>query len=103
MKAEYGLDDLPAAWEPLTWDVQGNSLTEAGKLYWSGKDEPPPVAARVEVLINGMGPGRVVGYFVEGPYLGVEVRLEKNPGWRLKQHGGKDLPVLAFGKEIRPA
>ncbi len=69
-------------------------------LGWSGKFVPQ-IGQRVRVTINRLGPARVVGFFAEHAYLGVQVRLEDPPAWWLAQRGAERL-CHAFGAELEP-
>ena len=66
---------------------------------WSGKTVPPTQGARVKINFNGLGEGEVINYFSEDGWLGIRVRLDKEPAWRKKQSAaGK--PAMVFGAEI---
>jgi hypothetical protein len=69
---------------------------------WTGYCEPPAVGTRVFLRINGIGPGTVTGYAVEGGYLGVMVKVdeETRPDWHKTSHP-TNAPSLAFGPELR--
>lgn len=70
---------------------------------WSGKEPPPAVGARVLVRMNALGHGRVVGYFIEHGWLGVQVEnLENRPEWHVRQNGERSY-CLVFGNEIEAA
>lgn len=66
---------------------------------WSGKEQPPKQGERVRINFNGLGDGEVVNHFVEGGWLGVRVRLDKEPDWRKKQSAA-GRPAMVFGSEI---
>jgi hypothetical protein len=69
---------------------------------WSGAGEPPAVGSRVIVRINGIGPGTVTGYAVEGGYLGVMVQADEatRPDWHKKQNPSNG-PAIVFGAELK--
>lgn len=67
---------------------------------WSGTMPIPSVGQRVKVNMNDFGEGVVVAYFVEHGYVGVEVDLDKQPEWHLKQNG-PDRHVMVFGIEVK--
>lgn len=74
---------------------------------WSGVCQPPEIGQRVLVTLNGLGHGKVVGYFTAHGWLGVKVQLEDPPDWWLKQtfrralaHGTAGVPARVFGAEI---
>ena len=72
---------------------------------WSGGKNfpaPPRIGERVQIDMNGFGPGTVVGYFVETGWLGVEVKVDQRPDWHLKQNGDRHPNPLVFGSELRP-
>jgi hypothetical protein len=68
----------------------------AGK--WSGLLYPPMIGNGVTVNFNGFGTGVVVDYFIQDGWLGVEVKLDKQPDWHIKQGGHN--PIRVFGAEI---
>lgn len=65
---------------------------------WSGKGPVPIVGGKVKVIMNNMGKGTVVSYFVQEGYLGVRVKLHKPPAWFKKQNKFPYADV--FGIEI---
>ena len=73
---------------------------------WSGAGAVPAIGDRIDVKINGMGAGTVIGYFVEpepdNGWLGVKVTLDKRPDWHIKQCGPDRPWTLVFGAEIAP-
>ncbi len=70
---------------------------------WTGTGEPPSYGDRVDVRVNGIGPGRVTGYAVDAGYLGVMVLAdeETRPAWHKKQHP-QNGSFLTFGAELQP-
>ena len=58
-------------------------------MKWSAKFPLPTVGTRVWVTMNGLGWGKVVGYWAGGDdgkdWLGIMTRLEKPPTWLRKQ------------------
>jgi len=100
--AGEGLAEPPPGWVQLTADNKDDGLA----VKWAGQGRPPPpLGAPVTVLMNGLGPGVVVGYFVEHGYLGLHVRCHQLPEWMLaqrKRHGlDADTPARVFATEIR--
>ncbi len=91
---------LPANWSRTVWSG-GKLVNEADPFKWGGKSEPPPIGAKVKVMMNGIGAGVVVRYFVEHGYLGVLVRPKKAPAWYVKQNGRYAL-CHVFGTEMTP-
>jgi hypothetical protein len=71
-----------------------------GKAKWSGKGEPPKLGSRVVVTMNGLGPGEVRGFFVQGGYLGIGVKLDSPPHWYKYQNKGNPI-ARVFGAEVR--
>lgn len=70
---------------------------------WSGTDAVPAIGDRVEVTLNGLGRGLVVGYWsdddgVGNRWGGVEVRLDNAPEWHKKNR--PDGIARVFGGEI---
>ena len=101
-KNKYDLATLPA-WQPH--DSSDNlKYPHPGQLArWSGRDTvatPPAIGARVDVPINGFGPGEVLAYFIEHGFLGVKVRPDKRPAWHVEQNPGRDF-CLVYGNEIK--
>ncbi len=67
---------------------------------WSGKTEPPAIGAKVRINFNQLGSGVVESYFTEHGWLGVKVRLDKQPEWHRKQNGADRNFALVFGIEL---
>ena len=79
-------------------------------IKWSNTEEGwvPKVGERIEVTMNGLGFGTVVGYFISssGPniYLGVAVKLENPPKWftdQIKRNKYEDSLARVYGAEVR--
>lgn len=72
------------------------------KALWSGSKPPPERGATVQVAVNGLGEGIVMGYIIQGGYLAVMVRFNEatRPAWHKKQNPTNE-PVAVFGTEIR--
>ncbi len=70
---------------------------------WTGTGEPPSYGDRVDVRVNGIGPGRVTGYAVQEGYLGVMVLADEatRPAWHKKQNPRNEA-FLSFGAELQP-
>lgn len=77
-------------------------MPQTPKGKWSGKQPPPAIGDRVVVNFNGFGPATVLDYFVEAGWLGVEVKLDKQPEWHRKQNG-RQTCIKVFGLEIDPS
>lgn len=109
MKDESCRYDLPAVPLPTIrpeYDKDRNITNKpdpAVTLMWSA-DFLPAIGDRVLITMNGLGPGRVASYFTEHGWLGVSVRLEKDPDWHVKQCRGTKWAghALVFGAEIKP-
>lgn len=84
------LPDCPL-WAPMTGELPG--------VKWSAAFNPPAVGDVVRVRINGLGLATVTGYFTEGGYLGVTVKLHAPQEWYVKQNGG-NVVGHSFGAEI---
>ena len=67
---------------------------------WSGAMPLPAVGARVNVIMNGCGPGTVLGYWEHAGYVGVRVALDSPPAWRRDQGTPDSYPACVFGAEI---
>ncbi len=70
------------------------------KLEWSNANPIPQLGDVVEVRINGIGKGEVVGFFDEVGYAGVVVKPFDPPQWYINQNG-KDEPCHVFGAELK--
>ena len=86
--------------------IEANPENTGSKNYdlkWSG-DFIPMIGDRIYVSVNSIGYGKVVGYFQEDGYLGVEVKLEDPPEWWIRnQEEFKNTRMLCyvFGAEIK--
>jgi hypothetical protein len=73
-------------------------------LKWSGVGDIPQVGTRVYVAMNGWGWGTVTGYFKDGregcEWIGLLIKPEVNPSWRVSK--GNPLPdkIHIFGAEL---
>lgn len=91
---------LPA-WVPGARKPDGN--VAGGTMdapAWYGDGAPPAIGALVKITINGIGLAKVVGYFIEGGYLGVLNQPLDPPAWYVKQNNG-NVVGGAFGPEIK--
>jgi len=91
---KYWPEPLPVFYQPMV-DVEA---------LWGGKWALPAIGDRVHIVMNGLGNGTVESYFIEGDkdhWLGVTVRLDKQPEWHRKQNGNRPI-ALVFGTEIEP-
>jgi hypothetical protein len=75
-------------------------LPEIPKGKWSGEKIPPKVGDRVNVIMNNFGAGTILDYEVRQGWLGVLVRVDKQPEWSKKQDGARNVFTF-FGAEIR--
>lgn len=93
--------DLPA-WEPVVHTVAGIQPQSSGEvLRWGTRDlaTPPAVGDIIHCRVNGIGECRVLGYFHDGGYLGVAVRVLHPPLWFIKQNG-EERRAFLFGNEV---
>lgn len=97
-KCEYGIVELP---EGVVLRSDENASND-DILKWSGSYPIPQIGQRVQIKINKLGAGTVESYFVEGGYLGVTVRLDDPPEWKIRQHKGTKHEGIGmvFGIEI---
>lgn len=75
------------------------AVAEPDYPIWSGADAPPFVGDTVDVKLNGLGRGQVLGYVVREGYLAVVVKLLAPPGWYTLQASGRGVAII-FGKEL---
>lgn len=68
---------------------------------WTGAGDPPALHSKVQIRVNGVGPGTVTGYAVCDGYLGVMVRADDatRPDWHKGQNPRND-PGILFGLEL---
>jgi hypothetical protein len=79
-----------------------NSLANKEATKWSGKIAPPPVGTEIVVTMwTTPGVGIVTGYFTEGGWLGLLVRMYTAPEWHRKKN--PDGMAYIFGPEFRLA
>ncbi len=71
---------------------------------WTGAGDPPRYGSKVNIRLNGIGPGVVTGYAVQDGYLGVMVRANEatRPAWHKKSNPDNN-PGLTFGIELLEA
>ena len=72
--------------------------TPRGK--WSGEKIPPKIGDRVNIIMNNFGIGTVLDYEVRHGWLGVKVKVDKQPEWSKKQSGLMN-EFTFFGAEIK--
>lgn len=102
----YGLPALPVADNGAPGFI--HTRTEADRkrlaIKWSGpKPVPPAVGSRVTVTMNGIGPGVVLGYFIESNWVGLHVLPDNPPDWFVRQNKHRALyrdHALVFGAEV---
>nr|WP_286197756.1 hypothetical protein [Variovorax boronicumulans] len=77
--------------------------TAKGLPLWSGADPVPAIGVEVHINVNRIGRAEVVGYGIQGGYLGVMVYPLDPPPWWIAQNGppSPDNASLAFGAEVR--
>ena len=108
MKNRYDLVELPS-WEHPNYMPNGfvedgageRAAINGGPYLWGNALPPPTIGTRVNVIMNGFGPGVVESYFIEHGFLGVRVRPDVRPEWHIKQNGPDRNYCLVFGTEIR--
>lgn len=95
--------EIPA-WEQAVWKDGMVANPKGGMLIWGGKNGvvPPPVGEKINVSMNGLGNGNVVGYFSEESFLGLLVILDNAPEWFIKQNGDAKKVCHVFGPEWKP-
>ena len=63
---------------------------------WSGKGDVPNLGDKVDVMVNGIGTGRVLGHITNDGYMGVAVLPDKP--WT--KGGAKYKDVFVYGAEL---
>tara|TARA_R110002020_G_scaffold208685_2_gene414493 strand:+ start:1429 stop:1665 length:237 start_codon:yes stop_codon:yes gene_type:complete len=76
------------------------TFTGYTELKWTGEGSIPAVGETVEVKMNGLGSGKVSGYFAESGFIGLVVDLDSPPEWYLKQNNNEFFPTHVFGTEL---
>lgn len=96
---KYGMTQIPDGIVPRTEE----NKSDVSILKWSGDFPIPAIGQKVKINFNDLGTGVVDGYFQEGGYFGVRVKLDKEPAWKVKQHKGTQFAGMAmiFGVEIK--
>jgi len=81
--------------------LEGSEIPPEGK--WSADFPIPKIGDQVHINFNGLGDGRVLGYFREGGddqyWIGVIVHLFNQPDWHRRQNGNAAIATV-FGAEI---
>lgn len=93
------IDFIPAYVAPQWTDA---GISNHDVLKYAGKKAPPPIGAEIVITINGHGPARVAGYFVQDGFLGVRVVQDVPRPEYVKQNGG-NVPGHVFGTEFASA
>ena len=101
VRNQYGptwlLDTYAWGWTPLLPAWAPHASGDVAR--WSAGFDPPAIGDTVRVRTNSLGRATVTGYFVQGDWLGVIVRLDAPADWYVKQNGG-NVPGHSFGAEI---
>lgn len=97
---KFKVEDVATKYTYCECDTQCGPLLARWSVAKNGCQSPPAVGERINATVNGFGPGEVVGYFVEGGWMGVEVKLDVRPDWHIKINGDKHPHPLVFGNEI---
>lgn len=104
-KLVYDLPEPPSPVVAPIWkedeDGSNRHVTNAADgVLWSGPLPVPASGTKVDIKMNHLGTGTIVGYFVEHGWLGVKVKLDTKAEWYPK--GAKfDGFAFVFGAEIR--
>ena len=69
------------------------------EIKWGSLSAPPAIGQRVHINFNGLRDGTVESYFHEHGWLGVCVKIDKIPKWKMKQETNRDC-ALVFAVEI---
>lgn len=87
------------AWQSVVYDGRKLPDVAADHYAWSNALPLPMVGDYVRVAVNACGTGVVTGYFTDGIWIGVIVRLSSPPEWYVRQNG-PDALAHAFGAEL---
>ena len=66
---------------------------------WSAKFPIPKIGEQVHINFNGLGNGKVIGYFLSEGHVGLIVQLFNQPEWHRRQNGSAAIATV-FGAEI---
>ena len=103
--ASYGLSSVPNEFTVYHHPINPETFDKK-VLKWinRGFPFPPPIGTKVHIIFNGLGDGKVISYFFEHGFLGVQVKLDNEPKWHIKQTKGDwhRGTALVFGSEIEP-
>ena len=97
---KYGLSEYPTGVVEVSLNPVEDRSQFKGQLKSTFGNNPPQIGERIKVTMNSLGFGKVTAYFIEHEYVGVEVALEKQPDWHIRQRG-KGGHCLVFGAEIK--
>lgn len=89
------------AWEvrnQCQYDEYEKPVVDDPERGWKGTSELPDLGTKVKINFNQFGTGTVHSYFVEHNFIGVRVKLDKQPEWHKNQ--GQPPYALVFGPEI---
>lgn len=75
-----------------------NQTTIDPNAKWSGKIPIPEIGKEIVCKINGQWRGKVVGYFVERGYQGIEVECSEIPEWKQKELERQDEDLWDGGE-----
>jgi len=78
-------------------------ILDGKEAAWSG-NEMPHIGDPVKVKFNGLGTGKIIGFFIEGGFLGCCVKPDEGqrPDWHIKQNEGRNFQgYMVFGAEIK--
>jgi hypothetical protein len=88
--------------EPGSASVRNRDVTKWGGIEKNGTATPPTIGSKIYVTMNKLGPATVKGYFVEGGWLGILVKLSDPPKWWREQNKGEPGRLAhIFGPEFR--
>ena len=99
----YHLLSLPA--DIVLRTDENAEAGDPNQIKWSGTFPVPAIGTKVRTNVNNLGYGRIVAYFIEHGYLGVQVLLDIVPAWKVQQdkamtRKGFEGQALLFGVEV---
>lgn len=97
----YQKHETVPAFTRAVWEA-GKLMNRDAALLLSGEIYPPAIGTEIVVIMNRIGPARVIGYFEEEGWLGILCHLHSPPDWHKRQNGDLRIGHI-FGPEFKLA